>query len=167
MISPLLANIALHGLETHLKELAATLPARDPQGKSLPKRDRQRALGVIRYADDFVILHKDRDTLTRAAEAAREWLKDMGLEINEEKTRLVHTLHETTGGRPGFHFLGFNVRQYPVGKHRDGKLKRGYKTLIKPQKEKIKKHHNDLKAILKKSKDTPDVIMRLNPVIRG
>lgn len=50
VISPLLANIALHGLEEHVKEMMRT------------KNERQ-ALTVVRYADDFVIMHKDRSVI--------------------------------------------------------------------------------------------------------
>src|SRR5919199_3195304 len=55
VISPLLANIALHGLENRLKQFAGTLPGRGGFGK----RDLMKQLSVIRYADDFVILHPD------------------------------------------------------------------------------------------------------------
>ncbi len=47
-----------------------------------------------------------------------EWLKEMGLELKPEKTKITHTLHSDN---PGFDFLGFNVRQYEVGKYHTGK----------------------------------------------
>ena len=50
VISPLLANIALHGMEQRIKEYAATLKG--------GKRNNQRSLSLIRYADDFVIIHE-------------------------------------------------------------------------------------------------------------
>ncbi len=65
VISPLLANVALHGLET---ALVRSLPS----GKPPP--------GVIRYADDFVILHEDLATLHELRTVAEKWLADMGLE---------------------------------------------------------------------------------------
>src|SRR5919199_3234561 len=52
VISPLLANIALHGMENRIKHYADTLPTRSGHGK----RDNRRSLSLIRYADDFVIL---------------------------------------------------------------------------------------------------------------
>ena len=44
-----------------------------------------------------------------------QWLSEMGLELKPSKTRITHTLvpHE---GQVGFDFLGYEVRQYPVGK---------------------------------------------------
>ena len=50
VISPLLANIALHGMEERIKQYAATLKGN--------KRDNRKSLSLIRYADDFVILHR-------------------------------------------------------------------------------------------------------------
>ena len=52
VISPLLANIALHGMENRIKQYADTLPTRSGRGK----RDNRSSLSLIRYADDFVIL---------------------------------------------------------------------------------------------------------------
>ncbi|MCB8953605.1 MAG: hypothetical protein H6650_16495 [Ardenticatenales bacterium] len=77
VISPLLANIALHGLENELVDV-------------LPKRQKP---GVIRYADDFVILHEDLDTLNRLRERAEAWLAPMGLHLKPGKTSVTHTLH--------------------------------------------------------------------------
>ncbi|MHC5927949.1 reverse transcriptase/maturase family protein [Nostoc sp.] len=57
VISPLLANIALHGLENHLIKYAETLPGR--------KRENRDNLGFIRYADDFVVLHKDKGVVQK------------------------------------------------------------------------------------------------------
>jgi RNA-directed DNA polymerase len=64
IISPLLANIALHGLEEHLKKGVTQFPTRDPKsGKTLPMRDRQAGLAVIRYADDFVVTHANLEII--------------------------------------------------------------------------------------------------------
>jgi RNA-directed DNA polymerase len=60
VISPLLANVALHGLEEALKQFAETLDIRYPGGTRRSYRDKRQSLAVIRYADDFVILHKDK-----------------------------------------------------------------------------------------------------------
>ena len=102
-ISPLLANIALHGLETII-------------GESFPRRRGWRPPKVVRYADDFVILHEEREVIEQCLEVVKQWLGEMGLELNESKTRITHTL-ETTEGEAGFDFLGFRVRQYPAGKY--------------------------------------------------
>ncbi|MTF40766.1 group II intron reverse transcriptase/maturase [Cyanobacterium aponinum] len=131
VISPLLANIGLHGLEEYIKQCN-------------PK------LGIIRYADDFVITAKDKESLEKVLIQIKRWLLKRGLEISAEKTRIVHI-------DDGFDFLGFNFRQYK------GKL------LIKPQKEKVlafcKKIGKTLSEM--KARTQEDVITKLNPLLRG
>lgn len=65
---------------------------------------------VIRYADDFVILHENETVVTRCKEIISEWLQDMGLELKPSKTRFAHTLYEYEQEKPGFDFLGFTIR---------------------------------------------------------
>jgi len=60
VISPLLANIALHGMEERIKQVAETLPF-----KGYSKAQKREALSLIRYADDFVILHEDLTVVQR------------------------------------------------------------------------------------------------------
>jgi RNA-directed DNA polymerase len=154
VISPLLANIALHGLESAIRHCISQ------------NRDRQYELGVIRYADDFVILHKEYEILMRCKQAAVAFLNGIGLELRPEKTRITHTLEKVGDEKPGFNFLGFHVRQYKVGKHHS---KTGFKTLIKPQKEKIQAHHQKLADIIINMRAAPQeaLIGKLNPIIRG
>ena len=154
IISPLLANIALHGMEMEVRGIVPN---------NIVK---QQELGVVRYADDFVIMHKDREVIDAAKDVISKWLKGIGLELKPEKTRIAHTLE---GGEPGFDFLGFNVRQYRVGKHRSGKTQKGYKTLIKPSAKSIKTHKEKLKTVVDNHKAAPQatLISKLNPIIRG
>jgi RNA-directed DNA polymerase len=168
-----LANIALHGMEEQVKQYVETLKLRYPGGTVLSKRDRRNSVSLIRYADDFVILHEDLTVVQRCQEIIKEWLSDMGLELKPSKTRLCHTLRQVGGESPGFDFLGFNVRQYPVGKHQSGKNTKkellGFKTLIKPSKEAIKAHYDKIASIIEAHKAAPQgaLIKSLNPVIRG
>ncbi|AOW98540.1 group II intron reverse transcriptase/maturase [Moorena producens PAL-8-15-08-1] len=151
IISPLLANIALHGMEKRIKEYAKSLPG--------TKRDNEKALSLIRYADDFVIMHKSKQVVEECQKIISEWLKNIDLELKPSKTRLTHTF-------TGFNFLGFNVRQYPAGKNQS---KQGFKTLIKPSKKKIKEHWEQLSQVIDKHKAAPQaaLISRLKPIIRG
>jgi RNA-directed DNA polymerase len=168
VISPLLANIALDGM---IRDMEGIFPRK---GNYPPAR-------IIRYADDFVVLHPELEVIYKAKEAIEAWLKPVGLELKPEKTRICHTLNETIVTEseltvpPGFDFLGFNIRQYPVGKHHSGesggiasKLL-GFKTIIKPSKKAIKAHHAALKEVIKTNKTSPQagLIKHLNPVIRG
>ena len=153
-LSPLLANVALHGLET---ELVKTLP-------------RHNKPGVIRFADDLVILHADLDTLLHLKEKAETWLAPMGLRFKPSKTRIVHTLHEHEG-QVGFDFLGFTIRQYPVGKHRTPTYRGqpGYKTLTQPSKAAQRRHMGELRQIIHRNRGNcqAGLIADLAPVIRG
>ena len=108
--SPLLANVALHGLEEMIQ-------------RAFPGRG---APAVIRYADDL----RGHTSRTRESDRARSGVdggttaRD-GIGMKPSKTRITHTLHGEAGGA-GFDFLGFNIRQYPT------KAKRGDKTIITP-----------------------------------
>jgi len=163
--SPLLANIALHGMETEIKKYAATLKG--------CKRTNINSFSLIRYADDFIIIHEDLKQIENCRGLIKEWLIKIGLEINQEKTKILHTFYEHEGNNPGFNFLGFNIRQYPVGINHSGKNsngeKLGFKTIIKPSKEKVKEHYRNLAEIVDKHKAKPQhtLIAKLAPVIRG
>ena len=157
--SPLLANIALHGMENRIKEYAATWKG--------TKKENLKSISLIRYADDFVILHKDHTIVKNCQNILVNWLVELGLELNEEKTKIVHTLDD------GFDFLGFNIRQYRVGKYQSGKNTHGkvlgFKTIIKPSKEKVKSHYDKVRSIVDSHKAAPQqaLVTKLSIVIRG
>jgi RNA-directed DNA polymerase len=168
VISPLLANIALHGLETALRDAF-------PKNQRLPKEDRYvpGQPAVIRYADDFVVLHRDRETIERAYEVVAEWLASVGLEMKPSKTRIVHTL-EVRDGDVGFDFLGFHIRQYPRGRSSSVRMPRtgapvGFTPSIRPSKESQKRLLRRIREIIRSHKAVSQVrlIRLLNPVIRG
>ncbi|MGB3188782.1 MAG: group II intron reverse transcriptase/maturase [Limnoraphis sp.] len=172
VISPLLANIALHGMENAIKELADTFDMKRPDGTQLGKRDKRKSVNFVRYADDFVILHEDLTIVKRCQGLISDWLKGMGLELKPSKTRLAHTLEEHLEEKPGFDFLGFNVRQYPTGKYTSGRVNGkllGFKTIITPNKDSQKKHYKKVAEIIDKHKGLSQttLIKNLNPIIRG
>ena len=162
VISPLLANIALHGMEERIKQYADNLPTRSGHGK----RDNRRSLSLIRYADDFVILHEEITVVQRCKEIISEWLQGMGLELKPSKTRLAHTLIQYEQEKPGFNFLGYTIQQFPVGKYHS---KQGFKTIITPSKQKQKVHYEQIACVIKTHKAAPQaaLINHLNPIIRG
>ncbi len=173
VISPLLANIALHGLEYHLKTWIRNKPIRSPGGTTLSKNLREKTLGIIRYADDFVIIHKNIEILNEATEITKTWLSKLGLELKPEKTRVCHTLNRYEKERPGFDFLGFNIRQYKTGKHHANRNTKGeikpYTLHIKPSKEKYLKHYREISQIIDRYLAAPQraLIKKLNPIVRG
>lgn len=90
VISPLLANIALHGMEKAITEGMNT---------------KQEKPVLVRYADDFVILHSKKEEVEKATQKITEWLKEMGLILSPTKTKITHTL-TPDAGKVGFDFLG-------------------------------------------------------------
>ena len=131
VISPLLANIGLHGLETYIK---ATNPK----------------LGVVRYADDFIVSARDKESLETAQNLIQAWMSKRGLELSTEKTFI-------TSMEEGFDFLGFNSRHY------DGKL------LIKPSKKKVLTFCKQIGEEIKNLSSVEQFVLikKLNPILRG
>ena len=131
VISPLLSNIGLHGLEEYVKS-------------------HNKKLGVVRYADDFVITAKKRSEIEDIKPRIEQWLAERGLDLSEEKTKTVNT-------DEGFNFLGFNVRFY------DNKL------LIKPEKEKVLAFCRKIGKTIKDLKTVKQEVLinKLNPILRG
>ncbi len=162
VISPLLANIALHGMENRINQIGIK------KGTNFVKAQ------LIRYADDFVILHEDLNIVQRCKSVIEEWLTDIGLELNQNKTRILHSLHKSEQ-EPGFDFLGFHIQQHKVGKYRaantGGRNNRnlGFTLLITPSKKKLKEHLKDIAKVIDTHKNSPQeaLIRDLNPIIRG
>jgi group II intron reverse transcriptase/maturase len=174
VISPLLANIALHGVEDYIERWAETWKAvKTENGNYLGRKARRESISLIRYADDFVVLHKDKSVIQQAKGLIENWLHGLGLELKESKTRICHTLNKTDGEEAGFDFLGWNIRQYQVGKKHSGKNNHGkllgFKTIIKPSKESVDTHYKKIVEVLDsmKGKSQEKVIGRLNPIIAG
>jgi RNA-directed DNA polymerase len=146
IISPLLANIAFHGMES---AIGVTY---DLKGMIKGKR------ALVRYADDFTIFAESQADAEMAKAEMAQWLMERGLRLSESKTRVVH-LSE------GFNFLGFNVRQYPAPKT----SRSGWKLLIKPSREAIKKFRHRMKMEWRalQGHNIVGVLKRLNPIIQG
>jgi RNA-directed DNA polymerase len=162
VLSPLLANVALHGLEDHIRSHFPVKVRCGPAGGRYAIRWKPQC---VRFADDFIILHRDHAVIEHCQQLVTEWLQKLGLELHPTKTRIAHTL-KPEGGNAGFDFLGFEVRQYPVSQYN---AKRGYKTLIKPSRTAVKRHYAQLCAIIRKNKAArqENLIEQLNPVIVG
>jgi RNA-directed DNA polymerase len=165
-ISPLLANIALHGMEYDTQEAMAKdlIQYKKKTTGHISRKLAKHTLSIIRYADDFVIMHEDKEIVLKAKVFIEAWLKKIGLELSTKKTRMVHTLNPTEEQKPGFKFLGFAVRQFP-----STHSKRGYKTLIKPSQESQKRQAKEIRDILRsmRAATQEEVIRKLNPKIRG
>jgi RNA-directed DNA polymerase len=144
VISPVLLNVALHGMEQ-----AAGV--------------RYRTAGVnagtvvegcpilVRYADDLIAMCHSREQAEQVKARLAAWLAPRGLAFNEGKTRVV-------GLEDGFEFLGFHIRRY-----RNGKL------LIKPSKAAVQRLRKRLTTEMRamRGANAHAVVARLNPIIRG
>jgi RNA-directed DNA polymerase len=147
VISPLLLNVALHGMESALGVI------HNPKGEIVGGR------AVVRYADDFVVFCKTQEDALRVKDVLLPpWLAERGLTLSAEKTRIVH-LSE------GFDFLSFNVRHYAAPRT----SKSGWKLLIKPSNKAVADKRAELRAewLRLKGHSLAAVLRRLNPIIRG
>lgn len=143
IISPALANWTLNGLEA---ELMAHLEAKWGVAKA-----KKLKVGVIRYADDFVITGASQEILREEIQPwVEQFLAARGLRLANAKTKVVHV-------DEGFDFLGWNFRKYT------GKL------LIKPSKKNVKAFYEKLgNAISDNLGATQENLIRLlNPMLRG
>ncbi|EKO1959581.1 group II intron reverse transcriptase/maturase [Salmonella enterica] len=132
--SPVLANMALDGLEEVAQQAA-------------PRQQ----VHVVKYADDFIISGCSKEVLEeRVKPALVSFLRERGLELSEEKTRITHV-------DEGFDFLGFNIRKY------SGKL------LIKPAKSAVKRMLSHIRELIKTNTTakTENLIRQLNRKLRG
>ena len=148
--SPLLANVALDGMER-------LFDAEWPDGRlksPSARKGRNRGVKLIRYADDSVVTAPTREVLeTYVRPRLEHFLQECGLTFNEAKTRIIHI-------REGVNFLGFHLRQFG---------RREPKLLTVPRKANVLAHLREIRAYLDAHKQTPavQVIKALNPVIRG
>ncbi|GAA3794208.1 group II intron reverse transcriptase/maturase [Streptomyces chiangmaiensis] len=144
VISPVLLNVALHGMEAAAG--VRYYPPGRRAGEIMPD-----APVMVRYADDLVAMCHSRAAAEQVKARLAEWLAPRGLVFNEDKTRIVHA--ET-----GFDFLGFNVRRY-----RSGKL------LIKPSKAAVRRIRARLREEIRalRGAETLALLRAVNPIVRG
>jgi RNA-directed DNA polymerase len=132
-LSPLLANIALAGLEAHLEHEFRQHYAGRITALGMPT--------LIVYADDAVVLHQDRGVVEWSQAAIQEYLTPLGLKLSESKTRVSHTQQPTRPGEgAGFDFLGFHVQHHRAKK--PGGIRAPY-ILITPSKRSVERFYRD------------------------
>ena len=146
VISPLLLNIALHGMEQALGIVYNSYG--QVKGKYI----------LVRYADDFAVFCPTREDAETAQQRLSHWLGERGLRLSLNKTRIRHLTE-------GFQFLGFDIRHYP----KPNSSRSGYALLIKPSQDALKQIRHRLKGLWRKHQSSPAVavINAINPVIRG
>jgi RNA-directed DNA polymerase len=144
VISPLILNITLHGMET----AAGVRYFRRSRGgiETAPE-----APVLVRYADDLLVFCRSRQHAEQVKQQLAEWLRPRGLGFNEAKTQIVHL-------NQGCDFLGFNIRRY------HGKL-----PLIKPSDHAVGRIRERLRTEMRAlvGSNAASVLRTLTPIIRG
>lgn len=152
VISPLLANIALHGME---------------------KLIRKRGVYIVRYADDFLVLCNEKLDLIEAKQKIELFLSELNLELSKDKTRIIHSGLIHNNVKPGVNFLGFNFINWKVGIHRSAKDSHGnftgWKGQCQPSVDSIRNHILFLKDTIKKFSGLSQLVLisKLAPIISG
>jgi group II intron reverse transcriptase/maturase len=148
VISPLLANIFLHLLDTVWTR-------------------RHAHLGVlVRYADDFVVMCDTKTACEQAEQRIRAILGRLGLELHPEKTRRVDLSH----GQAGFDFLGCHLRKRMSGPIWERRHQRVYYLQRWPSPRAMQRIRQRVKAVTTRAgchRDLRDLIAQLNPMLRG
>jgi RNA-directed DNA polymerase len=146
VISPLLSNIYLHGLD-------------EAWAKRGPGE-------LVRYADDFVVLCRTEAEANTALELAKTILAELRLELHPDKTRLV----DLREGREGFDFLGCHFRARISGRLLERGIRRYYLQRW-PTERSMKRIRQKVHARTDRSrngvKDIRVLISALNPILRG
>lgn len=147
VISPLLLNISLHGLE---QQLGINYTKSGNLKQNSPYR-------LVRYADDFVVMAKNKIACEHASERITTYLAERGLGLSKEKTQIRHI-------EEGVDFLGVNIR----ARTRKGK-KCGKVILITPSKGAQQQFRDQLRREWKEvaSKPLTWAIVKLNRKVLG
>ena len=150
VISPLLANVALHGMEKALGIKYYVNKRSDGYTWAVNPT----AYAMTRYADDFVVMCNTKQQAESVYNKLKPYLAQRGLELEETKTKIVEVTK-------GFDFLGFNIRRYKTAK--------GEQLFIKPSKDSIKKSKRKISDITYQVRGhkVDVLIQKLNPVILG
>lgn len=147
VISPILANMALDGMQKALYDRFHT----NRLGKEDIRFKNAHKVNFIRYADDFIVTAATKEIAEEAKQIVSQFLKERGLELSEDKTVITHI-------NDGFDMLGWTFRKFK------GKL------IVKPSKKSIKSFVASLSDTIRnhaKAWEQEVLIEKLNKQIRG
>ncbi len=155
IISPILANMVLDGLQTLIYQRYRRKLHSQKTGKyhwaPLGHGKGNKQVHLIRYADDFIVTCNSKEVLEKEIKPLiSSFLAERGLELSKEKTVITNI-------SDGFDFLGFNIRLYKDT------------VLMKPAEKRVKRLRDKIGEIitLKQGDSAEKLIEALNPVIRG
>lgn len=147
IIEPFLTNVALHGMEEHLNSWISE------KSLSINNIQKSNKLGIIRYAEYFILIHNDQKTIIDSKLELKNWLENTSkLKFNEEKSKI-------TIFTKGFSFLGFRF----IDIKKNGK----FKLKIYPNKSSVLKLNHKIGNILRKYRSVSSytLIQILKPII--
>lgn len=147
VISPILANMALDGMQKVLSDRFHT----NRLGKIDLRFKNAHKVNLVRYADDFIVTAATKEIAEEAKEIIRGFLCTRGLELSEEKTLITHV-------DDGFDMLGWTFRRFKE------------KLIVKPSKKSVKALNASLhNTVLERGKAwrQEDLIRVLNRQLRG
>lgn len=148
IMSPILCNIALNGIEKALKDA-------NPLKKGISP-----GVHVVRYADDMIITAKSKELALKNKEILSNFLAIRGLELNDKKTVITHI-------KDGFDFLGFNIKRAPWNPLLNKSTDQETVLIIKPTKKGITKLMTKIRDTISINKPIEKIIADLNPALRG
>ena len=169
IISPIICNLVLNGFEHEIKN-NITIWVKN----NILTKEQVKYLSFCRFADDMIIMAKSSKVLYLCKDLLTKFLDIRGLRINENKTRITYI-------QDGFKFVGYYFKRFPYQNpvlkvknvaRRNGNLKtkeflvKG-KLLVSVPPEKVKKFLSKLKTEIKTSKNSFDLVYKINPIIRG
>ena len=149
ILSNLLVNIALHGIEKHFKKW--NLKLSEPNNFYTKYKENYKSLNIIRYSNDLVITHYNKERIVEAKQELKNWLNNT-LKVLPNRIQIKFI-------KEGFDFLGFHI----VSIYKNGK----YITKIYPQKLSLKriirKAHNIIFS--NKAAHVESLIIKLRPIL--
>jgi RNA-directed DNA polymerase len=169
IISPLLINIIMHGLENTTINYGIK-----KQISSIPNIKKTQC-DIVIYGDKFIIIHPNITKLMERVEITHKWLTNVGININIKESYIVHSSNRIKRSGNGILFLGFYIREMYGKINSNLKIDtRGAentlqtKLKVTPDKTCVKKHLDQLRDIIKsyETKSQADLIKRINPICK-
>jgi RNA-directed DNA polymerase len=163
VLSPVLCNVALNGLEGSVKMKADKLCKPILGFRGNPK------VHVVRYADDFIVVGPSKRMLKVLRPHIENFLAERGMEISKAKSSLFNIREQD------FEFLGFSFdkRRFNYKKRSEVSWvkKRSYKStsriIIKPSNDNLRKFKNKVRDIIGSHTDLSTLVLKLNEYLRG